>query len=223
MTTHAKHDPITQRIENAALWAARHWQQVALGVSTLLVAGLIALAMARNLKQSRGRHWEQYASAQSQYYRGEIDPALQSVNNLVPSVRSGPIVSLARLLKGDILLKQKKNDDAAQAYKEAYAQAYTSDIKALSAFGLAFTLEQAQKWPDSEKGYQAFIAEFPEHYLVGRAYESLGRVQMVQQRWADAQASFERLVSLFPTTEWAKNAETYLAQIKTQLQATSKK
>ncbi|MBI4396890.1 MAG: tetratricopeptide repeat protein, partial [Elusimicrobia bacterium] len=186
----------------------------ALAAMAIVVAGVLAILVIRNLKILRHRSWEQLAQAQVLASRGQGPQALQSVQELINSSRSGKILVLAYLLKGDLLLSEGKNEDAISAYQSASREAGIPEYKALALAGLAAAHEQAGNWPEAEIRYQQFIKEFPEHFLAGRIQEALGRVYMAQQKWTDAQSALERLVTLYPTTVWAQNAQDLLSQIK---------
>ncbi|HOW28482.1 MAG TPA: tetratricopeptide repeat protein [Elusimicrobiota bacterium] len=218
-STPSQKDLITQKIERGALWAVRHWQQVLLASGVILLTSVLVLYVGYNLKKTRLRAWEQLSFAQSQLARGEKQAALDTANNLLTNYRSGAIVAHTNMFKGDVSLSMNKPDDSFASYQEAARQATSHELKKLALIGMATAREQGQKWEEAEKLYSDFIKENPEHFLCARAYESLGRVHMILSRWTDAQASFERLITLYPTTVWAKNAQEYLTQIKIQSQS----
>jgi tetratricopeptide (TPR) repeat protein len=210
----AKRDILTQRLEHGGRWLVRHWQQVLLALGALAVAGAFAALIFFNLQQLQSRAWEQLSTAQGLASRGQVEEALKNVEQLAASHRSGPLASQARLFKGDLLFQQGKGPEAAAAYQEALERADSPELQALALAGLAGARELAQTWDQAATHYERFIKDYPEHFLTPRAYEALGRIQMTQGRWKEAQATFERLITLYPTTPWAKDAQTALAQIK---------
>jgi predicted negative regulator of RcsB-dependent stress response len=122
------------------------------------------------------------------------------------------------MLQGDILLSEGKAAESITAYQTAIHQAPTNALRALAMIDLAQAQEQTRKWDDALVSYGNFLKDFSDHFFAPRAYESTGRIQMLQQKWADAQSTFERLVTLYPDSPWAKSAQDYILQIKFQQQ-----
>jgi tetratricopeptide (TPR) repeat protein len=207
-------DAVTQRLEAGAAWLVRHRQQVGLALLALLAAGALGGFITFNLRRLRHLAWEQLSAAQAMATHGQRAQALQTVDQLLAAHRSGTIACQAHLFRADVLLLENRTDDALAAYREARRQAGVPELTSLAAAGEAAALEQARRWPEAEESHRAFIRDFPEHFLTARAYQSLGRLQMIQEKWTDAQATLERLVTLYPTTVWAKTAQEYLAVVK---------
>lgn len=212
----AHKDPVTLRLERGARWIVSHWQQMGLILSALAVAGVLGFFVRYNLQKLKERAWEQLSYAQGQASHGQRAEALQTLSVLLASNRSGVLAVQAHLLKTDLLRMDGKTEDAIAAAREALRQANSPEYKALALSALAVALEQAQKWQEAEDAYQNFLKDFPEHFLSARMYESLGRVQMAQQKWSDAQGTLERLITLYPSTPWARNAQDLLTQAKNQ-------
>jgi tetratricopeptide (TPR) repeat protein len=212
-------DPITARLERGAHWLADRWQQVLTALAAVAVAAALTVFVVHNLRKLSALAWEQLSSAHGFAARGDRAQALQAVNQLLTSTRSGPLVAQAHLFKGDLLMADQKKDEALAAYQEAARQAPTPDLKALADAGIAACHEQSSRWAEAEEAYKRFIQEHPEHFLTGRMYEGQGRMQIIQQKWTEAQATLERLITLYPTSAWAKTAQEYLAVVKANLGA----
>lgn len=210
-------DPITDRIERGAQWLVSHWQQVLTALAAAAVAGALTIFVAHNLRKLRAIAWEQLSSAQTLAARGDRAQALQIVNQLLASARSGSLVTQAHLFKGDVLLLDQKKAEALTAYQEALRQAPNEEMQALAEAGVATAQEQLGQWAGAEETYHRFIKTFPEHFLTARIYESLGRVQMIQNKWSEAQSTLERLITLYPTSAWARSAQDTLGAVKAQL------
>lgn len=215
-------DPITDRIERGARWLAERWQQALTVLAAVAVAGALGFLVVHNLKKLTNMAWEQLSHAQGLASRGDRAQALQVVDQILASARSGPLLAQAHMFKADILLLEQKKDEALRSYQEAAAQAPNLDLKALAETGVAAAYEQLGKWPEAEETYKRFIQEHPEHFLAARAYESQGRVQMIQNKWSEAQSTLERLITLYPTSAWAKTAQDYLTVVKANLAASPK-
>jgi len=212
--THERKDVVTQRVESAAQWVVSHWQQVGLGFVALATAGALTALVIQNLRKLQERNWDQLGQAQALASNGQRDQALQMANGILTNVRSGALASQAYMLQGDLLIQSGKPADALASYQSAVTQAETPELKALAVAGQSAALEESQKWPEAAAAYAQFIKDYPEHFLTPRAYLSLGRSQLQTNKPAEAQATLERLVTLYPTTTWAKDAQALLNSLR---------
>lgn len=222
MTAEQNKQLTNQNSGRVADWLARHWQQVGLALAVAAVAGALGAFVIVNLNKLKARAWEQLSYANSLASRGQKAEALQTIDQITASNRSGALIAQTHMLQGDILSAQGKAAESISAYQTAVRQAPTNELRALAQADLAQAQEQFQKWDDALISYGQFLKNFPDHFLAPRAYEATGRIQMVQQKWADAQNSFERLVTLYPSSPWAKSAQDYILQIKFQQQKQDK-
>ncbi len=205
-----------QRMSRSALWIADHWQQVGLALAVAVVAGALGAFVIVNLNKLKGRAWEQLSYASSLANRGQQTEALQTIDQITASNRSGALIAQTYMLQGDIFSAQGKATESIAAYQTAVRQSPSKELRALAQIDLAQAQEQFQKWDDALASYGQFLKDFPDHFSAPRAHEATGRIQMVQQKWSDAQNTFERLVTLYPDSPWAKAAQDYILQIKFQ-------
>ncbi len=212
-----KTDPVTNLLERVAHWVFLHWQQAILACGAIIVAAFLSIVVVYNLKRLRFQAWDQYALANTQMFKGENQKAIETLTNILNSHRTGALASQSGLLKGDIYFKTGKKEEAIKAYQDTFSQADNPELRAMALFNIAAAFEESQNWTESENHYQQFIDEYAENYLNGKAYESLGRVQMAQNKYRDAQGTFERLIALYPDSNWSQKAESYLAHINPHL------
>jgi hypothetical protein len=195
-------------------WLLRHGKQVLLGLGVVALASLLIGWVFHNLQAVRRLAWDQLSSAQTLFSQGKISEATQAVDQILASHRSGSLAIHAHLLKGDMALQGEKKDQAIPAYEAALGQSATPELRAVALGALAAAHEELQKWPEAEKLHTQFTVEFPDHFLTPRTHLGISRLQMAQQKWVEAQSTLERLITLYPSTPWAQEAQELLPQTK---------
>ncbi|MGQ0643887.1 MAG: tetratricopeptide repeat protein [Elusimicrobiota bacterium] len=206
--------PAPSRFDAALRWLTAHWRQVALGLGVLALAALLGSVVAFNLGRLRARAWDQFAGAQNLAAQGKTAEALQAVDQVLSSQRSGSLAAQAKLLQGTLLQSEGKHAEAASAYAEASRLAPSPELRALSFLGEAQAREQAENYEAAAAAYEQFLKTFPDHFLAPRAWAALGRVHMTLRQWDKAQSAFESLVSRHSDTPWAQEAQEYLSVVK---------
>jgi TolA-binding protein len=178
------------------------------------VAGVLGSVVAAKLRNARDRAWEQVSFAMSNLAQGNRDEALKTIDALLAAQKSGPVAVQGLLMKTDILSAQGKKADAAAVAREALRQADSPEYKAIAQARVAWALEEAGKPADAAQEYDKFLKTYPDHFLAGRAYAQLGRLQLLLGRPAEAKVTLEKLVTLYPSTVWARDAKDALEELK---------
>jgi tetratricopeptide (TPR) repeat protein len=198
------------RADRIRRWLDTHRHQVLLGLTVVLVGGGMIAAIAFSLVGLRARVLDQFAAARSQAMAGKNVEALEALNKLLESQKTGVIAVQALLTKGDLLTAQGRYDDAVAAFEQALRQADRPAYRALAVANIAQAREDGGKLQEAETLYQQFLKDFPDHFLTARMYLALGRVQQMQGKAAEGRATWERLVTLYPATTWGQLAQARL-------------
>lgn len=207
----------TTKSEKAAQWLVRHRAQLGLAFGLLVLGGLLATAIVFNRRKLMEGGILQLSAARYQASKGQSKEALQSIDEVLRVQRTNPVAMQAYILKGELLMQDRKFDDAAKTYEEGYGQASLPAYKALMVMGQASAAVERQKFTEALALYEKFIHDYPDHYLVPRSYMEKGRLHAVQKQGKDAQAAYERLLTLYPKSPWAPEAQANLAAVKTSL------
>jgi tetratricopeptide (TPR) repeat protein len=186
---------------------ARHRHQILIALGVLAGAAVLGGLVFFRLRALRYALQNQLSQAQAMAFSGKTQEALDALTKVVGDSRSSPQGLQANLLRGDLLSSAGKFPDALAAYREVYDQTKSPAYRSLALAGIAYAQEENQNLPEAAARQEQFIKDYPTHYLAGRAYESLARLQMAQSRWNDAQATLEKLITLFPATPWAQTAK----------------
>jgi tetratricopeptide (TPR) repeat protein len=194
-------------------WIVRHWQQVLLALAVGLTAVLLTALVSSRLQKAEEQAWEQLSYAMAQAAQGQRTGALSTLDNVLSIRRSGAPAVQALLLKSEVLLAEGKKDDALAAAREALRQAPSDEYKALSEMSLAYTLDQTGSADKALEEYLNFIAQNPDHFMVPRAHYQVGRLRAAKGEYAQAKETFEKLITLYPATVWARDAKAALEAI----------
>jgi TolA-binding protein len=73
--------------------------------------------------------------------------------------------------------------------------------------------EDAGKYPEAIQTYNEFMDRFPDHFYAPKILESLARVYEITNQLENAKAAYEKLATLYPTTEWSAKAQARLGAI----------
>lgn len=210
--------PITKS-EKGAQWLIRHRAQLGLAFGLFVLGGLLAVAIVFNRRKLMEGGILQLSAARFQASKGQMKEALQSIDEVLRVQRTSPVAMQAYVLKGEMLMQERKFDDAAKTYAEGFGQASLPSYKALLVMGQASAAVELQKFPEAVALYENFIRDYPDHYLVPRSYMELGRLRSVQKQWKEAQAAYERLLTLYPKSPWAPEGQANLSSVKSQIPA----
>lgn len=207
------------RAEKWAAWAKTHWTQLALGGSVVAVILLLGIAIAASRARLRERTSEVLSTARYQAGTGKKKDAIATLDGVLKSDRTSPGALQAYSMKGELLYSEGQFAEAEAVYREAITQSNHPQYRPLFLMGQASCAVALQKSGEAADALSLFLKEFPDHFLAPRAHMELGRVRYSEQKWSDAQAAFEKVVTLYPKSSWAPEAQAFLAEIKTHLPA----
>ncbi len=204
--------PVTKS-EKAAQWILTHRNQLGLAFGLFVLGGGLAGAIVFNRRKLMEGGILQLSAARFQASKGQMKEAIKSIDEVLSVQRTNPVAMQAYVLKGELLMQERKFDDASKTYQEGSRQASIREFKALMLAGQASSAVELQKFPEAVQLYDQFIKDYPDHYLVPRSYMELGRLHSVQNQTKEARASFERLLTLYPKSPWASEAQSYVSSM----------
>ncbi len=122
---------------------------------------------------------------------------------------AGPESAEAAQRLGDLLLEDKKYDEAATCFERAAAassEAALAEVKARSMLGLGRIAEAREKWDDARRYYLsvAILFDHPElsPAALYRAADIFGRMGQLEPR----EKTLQELKTRYPQSEWTKKA-----------------
>jgi tetratricopeptide (TPR) repeat protein len=199
--------------EKIAQWIVTHRAQLGLALVTLILAGGLTALIVVNRKKLREGGILQLATARYQASQGKQKEALASIDEVIRSQRTNSVGMQAFILKGDLLFNDQKFEEAAKVFQEGYTQASHPAYQVLMLAGQASSSVELQKFAEAVGFYKRLIQDYPDHFLVPRAYMELGRLHSAQQEWTEAKAAYERLLTLYSKSPWAGEAQSLLSVV----------
>lgn len=210
---------VETKSQKAARWLMMHRAQLGLAFGVAVLAGGLAVAIVANRKKLTDAGILQLTAARYKANQGQMSEAYQNIDDVLKTQRTNPVAMQAFILKGELLFQEKKFEEAEKNYAEGLSQSTQPDYQALMRAGRAASLVELKKFPEAATEYEGLIRDFSGHYLVPRWMMETGRLHGVQSQWAQAQAVFERLLTLYPKSSWAAEAQANLDFVKSQLPA----
>ena len=198
-------------IEKSLQWVIAHRQTLGAAAGTAGVATLIFSLVFYQKHKVQEQDWNTLSMAENQIMRGQPARGVTMLNELVQHSHSAPVLVQAYQLLGSLSLVAGNAQQSVQMYQEGVKNASSNpDTKALLLMGLGTAHEQAGDFRKAEEVYGQFLSEFPEHYLTSRILMSAIRVEMINNNPNAAREHYERLLTAYPDTPWAKRAGSYL-------------
>jgi tetratricopeptide (TPR) repeat protein len=199
-----------------APWLVRHGQQALLALAAAVVAVLVTTFVVSRLQEAEQRAWEQVSYAESLAAQGHNSDAAKTLDAFLATRRTGPETVQALLLKSDLCLREGKKDDGLAAAREALRQAVSTEYKSLASLSVARALEEDGRPAEACDAYGRFVKDFPDHFLVPRAYAQQARLMVSLGRFPEARGNLEKLITLYPSSLWAADAKESLEDLKGQ-------
>jgi tetratricopeptide (TPR) repeat protein len=203
--------------QKALRWLITHRAQIGLAVGVAALAGGLAVAIVANRKKLTDAGVLQLTAARYKANQGQLKEAYQNIDDVLKTQRTNPVAMQGFILKGELLFQEKKFDEAEKNYAEGLRQTTSPDYRALMRAGRAAALVELKKFPEAVAEYESLTRDFSGHYLVPRWMMETGRLHGAQSQWVQAQAVFERLLTLYPKSSWAAEAQSNLNFVKSQM------
>ena len=118
----------------------------------------------------------------------------------------------ARLALGDLYYNHGEPAKAVSWYREASEAAPGNFDRSLALYSLGYALENSKQPEEAGKAYEKALG-LGESALKGDLLLGLARTYELRKDQAQAKATYDRILSQLPNTEYAKSAETFKTQL----------
>ena len=135
---------------------------------------------------------------------------LDAATNFEAVLKSNPpknILPDAAYQAGEARLKLREYTPALENLKLAWNSNPADSLKPNLLLRLARAQALTEGWVDSEKSYQLFLKDYPEHPLIGLAWHGLGWAQENQSRHDEAIQSYGKVVAIGRKDETAAQSQ----------------
>lgn len=196
-----KRNELAERIENVAERVQENRQMaLAIGGGILAVVVAVGLAWAR-MSKARTEAWEKLAIAHTFAYQGQLKSAQEQLQAVIdgPAKPGGH----AMLFSGDIHFKNGQYKEAADAYQKLIDRQGPKQLVPVAMANLGLALEGAGDCKAAIEANQRFLDVHQDHFMAPQAHGSLARCQINLGEGAQAKATLDRMVLLYPETYWA--------------------
>jgi TolA-binding protein len=176
-------------------------------------AGVILLAVFFYVRknQLKAVSEDKLAVAQSLVYSGQAAQGIAYLDELIAN--SGVEVK-AIMVKADFLMNTGKFSDAEQLLQRAVSIGRPKTLMPLVLVSLGAAQEDQGKFAEAARTYNDFLNAYPDHFIAPKAYEALARTYELTNAPNEARSAYEKLVTLYPATQWAQRAQERLMALQ---------
>jgi tetratricopeptide (TPR) repeat protein len=201
-----KTDPFQKAVHFSLEWIAAHRQTFFSIVGVAAAALLILFFTLSNVRNLKKQSWEKYFAGQSWMISNNPDQALNLFNDVTNNYSHTPAASYAFMGKGDILLRQRKFDEAIAAYQQSLEKSPPRLIMPFVLSSLGNAQEDKGDYAGAIESYKKMASHFPDHFLTPKVQESLGRVYELSLNPDAAKEIYEKIITLYPNSIWSERA-----------------
>ncbi|MGA2090824.1 MAG: tetratricopeptide repeat protein [Endomicrobiales bacterium] len=217
MATMTRHDLKKNELEDFLIFAIKWVQNNRQTFFTIvaIVAGIIlfSLFFFVRLHTAKLRANDKLSMAQAQIYGGQVDAGLGSLDELITQYSGTAASTQARMLKADYYASKKDFVNAEKTIRPVIDAGIPPSIIPLAYSILGDIEENAGNYKGAIATYTEYLEKYPDHFLVPKVYESLGRLYELSGSPAEAKGSYEKLTTLYPGTGWAQRAQERIAMV----------
>jgi TolA-binding protein len=211
-----KENILASKLEGALTWGIQNRTSVITGLGILLGLLLLSSVIIISRKQTLETNLTRLAQAQALVAGRQFDKAEQILTDISNQRPSGNLALQVHYYHGIAALGLKKYDDAIALFQKVVDEAGNSPLKPLALVNLGFTYEEKKEFSQAADIYGRFIVDFSDHFLAPRTQLSLGRALALAGKKDESKKAFDQLIDLYPTSEWAKIARSFIDKNKTR-------
>jgi tetratricopeptide (TPR) repeat protein len=172
----------------------------------LAAAAIFALWVGVHRAGLRETAWKNLFIAQQTGYNGNLTEAAKQLDSVETNFANTSAWGFAVLSQGDLLFRQAKFKEAADAYARIVTKG-PKNLRPFALYNLGKAKEAAVDIPGARDQYKNFLAAYPDHFLTPEVHYSLANVFELAKNEPEARAAYEKIVLLYPDTSWAMMAK----------------
>lgn len=192
----------------ALAWIKEHRDTLVGSLVILCGAAIFSVWFFFHYSERRDLAWGDLFRAQQNGYTGNFAEAAKLLDGVEANYRNTSAFGFAKLTRGDLLFRQGKFKEAAEAYADTEKTA--KDLRPFALYNRGKALEAALDLAGAQAQYKDFLAKYPDHYLAPEAQYSLARASELAGSPVEARTAYEKIVLLYPDTAWAASAKARL-------------
>jgi len=213
-------------LEDVVLWAvnwAKSNRQLFNGIAGILAVS-IALTVFFFIRYHtvRERANDKLSFAQANFLQGKPQDGAKILDEIINQYPGTTADYKARLQKAEYLFDLQDYAGAEKAITPVIEKGRPKTVIPLAMSVLGAVRENAGNYREAIATYNAFLDNYPEHFLTPKIYESLARVYEITGSTQDARSSYEKLATLYPSSPWAQRAQERIAALSNNPQVPAK-
>ncbi len=208
---------LAEYMDGSIEWAMNNrntFYAVAGAIVGLIIFGIFFFS---RLQEARLRNEEKLSMAQYMVRSNDASQVGQGMGTLAEVIRADANSSTgirAAITKANALSAQQNYNDAEATLQEVLNTGKGDKrLLPLASSVLGILYENTGKYQQAIDVYNKCLAKFPNSFLSPRIYESLARVQELSGKAQEAKGTYERIITLYPASAWAANAQERIINI----------
>ncbi len=201
-----KENILASQLERFLVWGIERKVQVLTSVGVAVAAVLIGSVFALRQSQTHEQSRTQIAYSQALLSQGKYAEAAKALDQARKLPMDQDTARLSSYLRGVAAFGLGNADEAIPLFNETLSRSTGHPIRPLALSDLGAAYEQKKDFNAAVRTYTTFMTDYPDSFLAPRIMLALGRTQFLFGNQEDGKKTLDRLLDLYPTSEWAENA-----------------
>lgn len=217
-----KKNELEDFVVKAVNWAKSNKQFFNGIAGTIAVVIVFAIFFFARFHAARLRANDKLSYAQANFMQGKTQDGLNILDGIIAQYPGSAADYKARIQKAEYMVGIQNFNEAEKTIIPVVEKGKPKIIIPLAMSMLGAIKEDAGKYKEAIATYNTFLDNYPDHFLTPKIYESLARVYEITGATQDAKSTYEKLETLYPSTEWAQRAQERIMAITNAPQTPAK-
>jgi len=216
-STWIKIDTQEQRISNpfSLIDWIKNNRQTAIGILVISIAILVfGIFFYINYSKTQETAQKQLFIAQQLAYTGKLEEGVKLLSEVETNFPNKPEADFAIFTKGDLYFNNGEYQKAIYEYEKILKRNTNKDLHPFALYSIAKSYQAIPDYNTAIVKLKDFLSKYPENFLTGQVYLSLAYIYEKQNDMVNAKETYEKIMVLFPETQWAQLAKDKLNPTK---------
>jgi hypothetical protein len=198
---------IEKHLEMAVTWVRQHQERFWAITGTAFLSILFIALLVHHREAESDEAWSQLGALQGQLGQGKYEDTRKGLEAWDTRFRGTDASTYAQFLKADLLYRTSDYAQAAQIYGDIGRTGRPEPTRALALSAQISSEEMAGHVPQAQNLAQAFLDQYPDHFLAAPTYITQARLAELAGNPAAAAAIYDRVLLLYPQSPWTAFAK----------------
>lgn len=205
MSGHYKNE-VEEILVKAVRWIKSNKQLFFTVAGTLAAIVILGILIHTRYQAVLARAADKFSAAQGMYSQGMGEQSERLLREVIVQYPRSSSASQSRLLLSEILLNQKRFEEAVQLSREVYEKGKPSSLRPFALNIVISALVESGSFQEALANCNLFIEKYPEHFLTPRIYGMIAFAYESQGMLTEAKQTYEKIITLYPGSTWAEKA-----------------